>query len=133
MSDLTWNTFRRHLILEYEIPKYDGDMGSPNWFVPLSQKFASARSSTSAKCFKTQQVKGWLTEDTFLAIMRLRGVECQAADKYAEAFYCRKLTLGTEGIESSKAAANLCRGSAVNVTNSSHEPSVESGVEKDER
>ncbi len=96
VSDLTWNTFRRHLILEYEIPKYDGDMGSPNWFVPLKPKVCERKIKHICEMFKTQQVKGWLTEDTFLALMRLRGVECQAADKYAEAFYCRKLTLATE-------------------------------------
>jgi LmbE family N-acetylglucosaminyl deacetylase len=96
ISDLTWNTFRRHLILEYEIPKYDGDMGSPNWFVPLKPKVCERKIKYICEMFKTQQVKGWLTEDTFLALMRLRGVECQAADKYAEAFYCRKLTLATE-------------------------------------
>ena len=96
ISDLTWNTFRRHLILEYEIPKYDGDMGSPNWFVPLKPKVCDRKIKYICESFKTQLVKGWLTEDTFLAIMRLRGVECQAADKYAEAFYCRKLTLATE-------------------------------------
>jgi LmbE family N-acetylglucosaminyl deacetylase len=96
VSDLTWNTFRRHLILEYEIPKYDGDMGSPNWFVPLKPKVCDRKIKYICENFKTQLVKGWLTKDTFLAIMRLRGVECQAADKYAEAFYCRKLTLATE-------------------------------------
>jgi LmbE family N-acetylglucosaminyl deacetylase len=96
VSDLTWNTFRRHLILEYEIPKYDGDMGSPNWFVPLKPKVCERKIKYICEMFKTQQVKGWLTEDTFLALMRLRGVECQAAEKYAEAFYCRKLTLATE-------------------------------------
>jgi LmbE family N-acetylglucosaminyl deacetylase len=96
LSDLTWNTFRRHLILEYEIPKYDGDMGSPNWFVPLKPKVCERKIKYICEMFKTQQVKGWLTEDTFLALMRLRGVECQAAEKYAEAFYCRKLTLATE-------------------------------------
>jgi LmbE family N-acetylglucosaminyl deacetylase len=96
VSDLTWNTFRRHLILEYEIPKYDGDMGSPNWFVPLKPRVCERKIKYICEMFKTQQVKVWLTEDTFLALMRLRGVECQAADKYAEAFYCRKLTLATE-------------------------------------
>ena len=96
VSDLTWNTFRRHLILEYEIPKYDGDMGSPNWFVPLKPKVCERKIKYICEMFKTQRVKEWLTEDTFLAIMRLRGVECQAPDKHAEAFYCRKLTLATE-------------------------------------
>ena len=96
ISDLTWNTFRRHLILEYEIPKYDGDMGSPNWFVPLKPQICERKIKYICEMFKTQRVKEWLTEDTFLAIMRLRGIECQAPDKHAEAFYCRKLTLATE-------------------------------------
>src|ERR1700681_1234167 len=78
VSDLTWNTFRSHLILEYEIPKYDGDMGSPNWFVPLKPQICARKIKYICEMFKTQRVKEWLTEDTFLAIMRLRGVECQA-------------------------------------------------------
>src|SRR5713101_8162569 len=77
ISDLTWNTFRRHLILEYEIPKYDGDLGSPNFFVPLTPKVCERKIKYICEMFKTQLVKGWLTEETFLAIMRLRGVECQ--------------------------------------------------------
>src|SRR5713101_2718284 len=96
ISDLTWNTFRRHLILEYEIPKYDGDMASPNCFVPLTPEICTRKINYICKVFKTQRGKEWLTEDTFRAIMRLRGVECQASDKHAEAFYCRKLTLATK-------------------------------------
>ena len=96
ISDLTWNTFRRHLILEYEIPKYDGDMASPNCFVPLTPEICTRKIDYICKVFKTQRGKEWLTEDTFRAIMRLRGVECQAPDKHAEAFYCRKLTLATK-------------------------------------
>jgi len=93
ISDLTWNTFRRHLILEYEIPKYDGDLGSPNFFVPLKQKICARKIKYICDVFQTQSNKAWLTEDTFQAMLRLRGVECAAPDKYAEAFYSRKLVL----------------------------------------
>ncbi len=94
ISDLTWNTWRRHLILEYEIPKYDGDLGTPNCFVPLSQDVCSRKVKNICDVFRTEAGKAWLTEDTFQAILRLRGVECAAPDRYAEAFYCRKLVLG---------------------------------------
>jgi len=96
ISELTWNTFRRHLILEYEIPKYDGDLGSPNFFVPLEQKACTHKIKYICDIFQTQSNKAWLTQDTFQAILRLRGVECAAPEKYAEAFYCRKLILETE-------------------------------------
>jgi LmbE family N-acetylglucosaminyl deacetylase len=96
ISDLTWNTFRRHLILEYEIPKYDGDLGSPNLFVPLELKTCARKIKYICDVFQTQNNKAWLTEDTFQAMLRLRGVECAAPDKYAEAFYCRKLVWGAE-------------------------------------
>jgi LmbE family N-acetylglucosaminyl deacetylase len=98
ISDLTWNTFRRHLILEYEIPKYDGDLGSPNFFVPLKQETCARKIKYICDMFQTQRNKAWLTEDTFQAMLRLRGVECAAPDKYAEAFYCRKLVWGTENM-----------------------------------
>ena len=91
ISDLTWNTWRNHLILEYEIPKYDGDLGSPNCFVPLGREVCDRKIKYICDVFQTQSNKAWLTEDTFQAILRLRGVECTARDKYAEAFYCRKL------------------------------------------
>jgi len=91
ISDLTWNTWRRHLILEYEIPKYDGDLGSPNWFVPLGREICDRKVKYICDVFQTQSNKAWLTEDTFQAILRLRGVECAAPDRYAEAFYCRKM------------------------------------------
>ncbi len=104
ISDLTWNTFRRHLILEYEIPKYDGDLGSPNYFVPLGQEICARKIKYICDVFQTQSNKAWLTEDTFQAILRLRGVECSAPEKYAEAFYCRKVIMGS--------AAGLAAGSA---------------------
>jgi LmbE family N-acetylglucosaminyl deacetylase len=92
ISDLTWNTWRHHLVLEYEIPKYDGDLGSPNCFVPLPPQIGSRKTKYITDVFQTQSNKKWLTADTFLAMLRLRGVEC--AEQYAEAFYCRKLILG---------------------------------------
>jgi LmbE family N-acetylglucosaminyl deacetylase len=94
ISDLTWNTWRRHLILEYEIPKYDGDLGTPNCFVPLAKETCARKIKYICDVFKTESNKAWLTEDTFQAILRLRGVECAAPEKFAEAFYCRKLILG---------------------------------------
>jgi len=91
ISDLTWNTWRNHLILEYEIPKYDGDLGSPNYFVPLKRELCERKIKYICDVFQTQGNKAWLTEDTFQAMHRIRGVECASPDKYAEAFYCRKL------------------------------------------
>lgn len=92
LSDLTWNTFRDHMILEYEIPKYDGDLGCPNLFVPLEAAAARRKTKFLQQAFLSQRDKHWFTEDTFLALMRLRGVEC--ASRYAEAFYCRKVVCG---------------------------------------
>jgi LmbE family N-acetylglucosaminyl deacetylase len=89
LSDLAWNTFRNHLILEYEIPKYDGDFGVPNLFVRLDEELCRKKVEHLCKFFQTQGNKHWFSEDTFLSLMRLRGMEC--ASKYAEAFYCRKV------------------------------------------
>lgn len=89
LSDLAWNTFRDHLILEYEVPKYDGDLGVPNVFVPLEEAICRRKVEHLAKFFPTQSDKHWFSEDTFLGLMRLRGVECSS--RYAEAFHCRKL------------------------------------------
>src|SRR5467141_1801174 len=91
VSELTWNTFRNHLILEYEIVKYDGDLGAPNFFVHLTEKLARRKAEILLQSFKSQTEKNWFTEDAFLAILRLRGLECNAAGKYAEAYYCRKI------------------------------------------
>ena len=93
ISELTWNTFRRHLIFEYEIPKYDGDLGAPNLFVHLDEPICFQKIRTIVACFGTQAQKQWFSEDTFLSIMRLRGIESNAPHKYAEAFYCRKLVV----------------------------------------
>jgi LmbE family N-acetylglucosaminyl deacetylase len=89
--DLTWNTFRDHLILEYEIPKYDGDTGTPNLFVPLDAATTSRKLDHLMKHFGTQSSKRWFDEQTFSGLMRLRGMEC--ASNYAEAFYSRKAIL----------------------------------------
>ena len=93
ISDLTWNTFRDHLILEYEIPKYDGDLGSPNFFVHLDEDLCRRKVRCIIDSFQTQQNRQWFTEDTFRAIARLRGIECNAPEGFAEAFYGRKIGL----------------------------------------
>ncbi|MBC8123803.1 MAG: PIG-L family deacetylase [Gemmatimonadaceae bacterium] len=92
ISELTWATFRDHLILEYEIPKYEGDLGQPNFFVPLDKQYCQRKAQYILSIFKTQQEKRWFSEDVFLSLARLRGIESNAPGKYAEAFYCRKLT-----------------------------------------
>lgn len=93
ISELTWNTFRDHLILEYEIPKYDGDIGTPNLFVHLDEAICRTKIEYLMAHFRSQQVRHWFTEDTFLSMLRIRGIESAAADKFAEAFYARKLVL----------------------------------------
>jgi LmbE family N-acetylglucosaminyl deacetylase len=95
VSDLTWNTWRRHLILEYEVPKYDGDLGTPNVFVPLPKSVCDRKARIICDVFQSEANKGWLSEDTFLALARLRGIECAAPERHAEAFYGRKVVLGT--------------------------------------
>ena len=89
--ELTWNTFRDHLILEYEIPKYDGDLGSPNVFVRLTQEQLARKIDFIFRCFGSQTAKHWFTKDTFEALARIRGME--SASRYAEGFYCRKMVI----------------------------------------
>jgi len=93
ISELTWNTFRDHMILEYEIPKYDGDLGRPSVFVPLGEDIYQKKVRCLMESFKSQRTKHWFEPETFLALMRLRGMECNAPGGYAEAFYCRKLVI----------------------------------------
>lgn len=93
VSDLTWNTFRDHLILEYEVPKYDGDFGTPNFFVRLDEGTCLRKAEILAKHYVSQRGRHWFTEDVFLATARLRGMESSSSAKYAEAFYCRKIAL----------------------------------------
>ena len=93
INELTWNTWRNHLILEYEIPKYDGDLGAPNFFVPFGRRICDRKVRFLMDCFGTQRDKHWFTKDTFQGLMRLRGIEANSPGKYAEAFYSRKLVL----------------------------------------
>jgi LmbE family N-acetylglucosaminyl deacetylase len=93
ISELTWNTFRDHFILEYEVPKWDGDLGSANLYVPLSAANAEAKVAHILAAFPSQAGRDWFSESTFRAVLRLRGIECRAADGQAEAFVCRKLVV----------------------------------------
>jgi LmbE family N-acetylglucosaminyl deacetylase len=93
VAELTWNTFRDHFILEYEIPKYDGDMGQPSVFVPLNTGVSEKKVQYLMDAFQSQRGKRWFRPDTFFSLMRLRGMECNAPSGYAEAFYSRKLVL----------------------------------------
>jgi LmbE family N-acetylglucosaminyl deacetylase len=93
VSNLTWNTYRNNLILEYEIPKYDGDLGNPNLYVCLTKLHANQKTDIVYGVFKTQQEKQWFDAETFRAILRLRGAECASPTTFAEAFYCRKMVL----------------------------------------
>jgi LmbE family N-acetylglucosaminyl deacetylase len=93
ISELTWNTFRNHLVLEYEIPKYDGDLGQPNVFVPLDSEVCEKKVENVMEAFQSQRCKKWFQRETFFSLMRLRGMECNAPSGYAEAFYGRKLIL----------------------------------------
>jgi LmbE family N-acetylglucosaminyl deacetylase len=93
VCELTWNTFRDHLILEYEVPKYDGDLGTPNLFVPVTRELAEEKALLISEEFGTQAGKHWFETNVFLGLMRLRGMESRAPSGYAEAFTCRKLSL----------------------------------------
>lgn len=93
INELTWNTFRNHLIFEYEIPKYDGDLGNPNFFVPLDENYLEQKKKIIADSFSSQQNKQWFDDTLFTSIMRIRGVECASESNYAEAFYSRKMVL----------------------------------------
>lgn len=90
ISDLTWNTFRNHFILEYEIPKYDGDLGIPNFFTHLDEALCRRKIQYILDAFITQNSKQWFTEETFRSLLRIRGIESNSPSKYAEAFYSRK-------------------------------------------
>ena len=94
VCELTWNTFRDHFILEYEVPKYDADLSSPNFFVPLSYGQARKKVNALMHYFATLRNKQWFSEELFYGLMRLRAVEAASATRYAEAFYCRKVLLG---------------------------------------
>jgi LmbE family N-acetylglucosaminyl deacetylase len=93
VSELTWNTFRNHFILEYEVIKYDGDLGRPNVYITLSKDNCARKIDIILQSFRSQARKNWFTEDAFRAILRLRGIEINAEEKHAEAFYGRKVCL----------------------------------------
>jgi LmbE family N-acetylglucosaminyl deacetylase len=93
VSRLTWNTFRDHCILEYEIPKWDGDMGQPNIYFPVSSVALKRKVDLLMSHFGSQRSKQWFDAETFIGLARLRGMECRAPERYAEAFFARKLVL----------------------------------------
>lgn len=93
ISDITWNLWRDNLVLEYEIPKWDGDMGSPNVFVPLAPDIVERKLTHLQAHFASQRSKDWYDEEALRGLLRLRGMECRAPSRYAEAFYGRKLNL----------------------------------------
>jgi len=98
LSDLAWNTFRDHFVLEYEIPKYDGDLGIPNLFVPLDPAVVSRKIRLVLDIYESQKSKHWFTEDTLRALMRIRGIESAEQGGFAEAFYARKVVVSPGGI-----------------------------------
>jgi LmbE family N-acetylglucosaminyl deacetylase len=93
LNELTWNTFRNHLILEYEILKYDGDLGTPNFFVSINKELLDKKMKILMECFESQLHKQWFDETLLTSLPRIRGVECATKTKFAEAFYCRKMIL----------------------------------------
>lgn len=95
LSELTWNTYRNHLILEYEVPKYDGDLGRPNFFVPLEAAVSEKKIDHLFSAFSSQSTKRWFSRETFAGLMRIRGMESNAPSGYAEAFYARKMVVDT--------------------------------------
>lgn len=92
-SELTWNTFRDHLVLEYEVPKYDGDFGLPNVLFHLGEAVSNRKISNLLELFQSQRERRWFTEDLFLSALRLRGMESNSPSRYTEAFYGRKVVL----------------------------------------
>jgi LmbE family N-acetylglucosaminyl deacetylase len=93
VCELTCNTFRDQAVLEYEIPKFDGDLGRPSLYMPLTVETVRHKIETLLASFPSQAGKRWFTEDLFAALMRLRGMECNSVSGFAEAFYARKLAV----------------------------------------
>lgn len=93
ISELTWNSFRNHLILEYEIPKWDGDLGTPNTYTEISQETVNQKIAKLQQAYNSQQTKRWFTDDLFWSLMRIRGMECNSPSLLAEGFYARKIQL----------------------------------------
>ena len=99
ISDLTWNTFRNHMILEYEIPKYDGGLGDPNVFIPVTNEQCEQKIDALLRHFQTQRNKHWFSRDLFAGLMRVRGLEANSPSGLAEAFHCRKATLSLMALD----------------------------------
>jgi len=93
LAELTWNSFRSHAILEYEIPKYEGDLGHPQVYCPLSAEAVDLKVATLLKCFPSQHTRQWFDEELFRGHLRLRGIECNSPSRYAEAFHGRKILI----------------------------------------
>jgi LmbE family N-acetylglucosaminyl deacetylase len=114
VCEVTWQTFRDHMIWEYEIPKYDADLLSPNMYVPLSAAMAARKVRLLARSYASQRSKSWFQNENFLALLRLRGLECRAPSGFAEGFHCRKAVwspLADGAPENSR--VNRARGSAL--------------------
>ena len=92
LSELTWNSFRNHLILEYEIPKYDGDLGHPNFFVSLHEKVVEKKIQALLTYYESQKQKHWFDAETFVSLLRVRGLEIASPTRYAEAFHVKKVS-----------------------------------------
>jgi LmbE family N-acetylglucosaminyl deacetylase len=93
IAELTWNTFRDHLILEYEIPKYEGDLGNPNFFVPISEAVARQKIALILRHYPSQGSRSWFRPENFEAMLRLRAIECNAPEGFAEAFHATKIVV----------------------------------------
>lgn len=93
VAQLTWNTFRDHLVLEYEIPKYEGDLETPNLYVPLAEGVVARKADLLQECFASQRQKPWFDAESFRSLCRLRGIECASPTRYAEAFHAPKMML----------------------------------------
>jgi LmbE family N-acetylglucosaminyl deacetylase len=91
VNELVWNTFRDHVVLEYEIPKWDGGLGQPNVYVPVTDEQAESKVTALLESHRTQAKRDWFNRETFMALLRLRGIECRSPSGYAEAFHARKL------------------------------------------
>jgi len=93
LAETTWNTFRDHTILEYEIPKYEGDLGHPNVFVTVPEPVAKRKADNIVNGYPSQANKQWFDRETFLSLMRIRGIESASTTRYAEAFYMSKVVM----------------------------------------
>ncbi|MBV9250253.1 MAG: PIG-L family deacetylase, partial [Acetobacteraceae bacterium] len=105
VAELTWNTFRNHLILEYEIPKYDPDLTNPNAFFPLTESEADRKVASLMTCFESQRDRRWFVPETFMALMRIRGMQAASPTGLAEGFHAPKFWILTDTLRHSNAWA----------------------------